>query len=240
LKKLLLFLSLINLTYADQAVWSKDTNTSISDTQVQEILKPYKQKEFTNMSFVDDIKKVYKDTGYQRNMLILGLSLGTSGSTETISTDRDSTDYTYSGSNYKLVIGKDFSFWHEEYSQPFRVQFEYELTKLSSGVDFTSYSLAFKENFTYLPLYQTPDSNLFPFAALRLGTSRIEPVSTTYSGFTLGFDLGLTYQVREIEYSLSYEYTQHDFDYPVDGVRDLLQQNKFYLSFVYKFMYEGY
>ena len=238
-KKLLIIFVVAASVFAQEGVWSNSSD-AMSEEEVKKVLQPFKKNELTHLSFVDDLEKSYEETKYQRNIFVLGFSYGYVSGTETVSTARNSQDYSSTAHDIKAIIGKDFSLWHSSKIQPVRIQFEYDIAFLDTDTKISSYFFTLKENFSYWSFYETQTSKVFPFMAFKLGNTFLTSKTFDTKGFSYGYELGVNYQYKMIEYGLSYEYTINKLDHPVDGVVDVLAQNKLLLTLNYKFMKEGY
>ena len=237
LKKSILIMSLLflNINAADN-VWSEETQ-SLSKEKSDKIIRAYQDGNQSTFTFEDDPKvKIISDV--EANILVVGLSLGFGSSEEEVSNKSGAytTDYTHS--TVKLTLGKDFTFWHEEYTQPTRIYMTYAYTGLSTDVDFTTITVGIKENMRYWPLYETKSYVIFPTVSYELGSSSLTRGSNDISGFTTEVNGGLVYQRGDFEYAVNVAFNQIAWEHPIDGIKDETQSVQFNMGVNYRWMYD--
>ena len=237
LKKFILIMSLLflNINAADN-VWSEETQ-SLSKEKSDKIIRAYQDGNQSTFTFEDDPKvKIISDV--EANILVVGLSLGFGSSEEEVSNKSGAytTDYTHS--TVKLTLGKDFTFWHEEYTQPTRIYMTYAYTGLSTDVDFTTITVGIKENMRYWPLYETKSYVIFPTVSYELGSSSLTRGSNDISGFTTEVNGGLVYQRGDFEYAVNVAFNQIAWEHPIEGIKDETQSFQFNMGLNYRWMYD--
>lgn len=232
---LLLTFSLLSLSAADN-VWTQETK-SLSSKKSNAIIKAYQDENPSDFEFEDDVEPV-KITEIEDNILVVGLSLGYGRATETVSNTRGSKDEDYSVGNVKLILGKDFTLWHEEYTQPVRFYLSYAYSALSTDVDFTTVTFGMKENMRFWPLYETDSYIIYPTLSFELGNSSLKRGDDKISGRTSEFTGGLVYQRGNFEYALNLAYNQTAWEHPIEGIKDESQGLQMHVNFNYRWMYD--
>ena len=230
-----LFLSL-NLAASDNT-WTQDTQ-GLSKENSNKVIEAYtKGKELPlNLSFKDD--KIDKEPlGIEENILVIGASFNYSSTTETLENTKGTKEESYSTSSLRFLLGKDFTFWHEQYTQPARFYLVYALNYLSSDVSTSSITFGLRENMFFWPLYSSPKSILFPTLSFEMGSSTLKRGSLSIGGLTSEASAGLTYQRGNFEYFANLNYTSITWDYPLDGIVDNSSSIGLNIGLTYKFMY---
>jgi len=237
LKKSILIMSLLflNINAADN-VWSEETQ-SLSKEKSDKIIRAYQDGNQSTSVFEDDPKvKIISDV--EENILVVGLSLGFGSSEEEVSNTNGAYTTTYTHSNVKFTLGKDFTFWHEEYTQPTRLYMTYSYTGLSTDVDFTTVTVGIKENMRYWPLYETKHYTIFPTLSYEIGNSSLTRGSHDISGLTTEVNGGVVYQRGNFEYIVKLAYNQISWEHPIDGIKDETQSFQFNMGLNYRWMYD--
>ena len=229
---LLLTLSL-SLSAAEN-IWTQDTK-ALSAQKRDAIIKAYRDNNQSSFEFEDDLKPVIT-SDIEDNILVIGLSLGSGTITETLTNTRGSYDTEYTMSSLKLILGKDFTLWHEEYTEPVRIYLAYEYSFLNTEVDFSTVTLGFKENMRFWPLYKSQNYIIYPSLSYEIGSSTLTRSSYKVSGVTSEFAGGLTYQREAFEYALNLIYHQTAWDHPIDGIKDEAQGIQVHFNLNYRWM----
>ena len=235
--KLIFSILLSALTvYAADNVWSQETE-GLSKAKSDKIIRAYKNGDQSAFTFEDDPKvKIISDV--EANILVVGLALGFGSSEEEVSNTNGAYTTSYTHSNVKLTLGKDFTFWHEEYTQPTRIYMTYAYTGLSTDVDFATFTVGIKENMRYWPLYETKSYSIYPTVSYELGNSSLTRGSNDISGFTTEVNGGVVYQRGNFEYAINLAYNQIAWEHPIDGIKDETQSFQFNMGLNYRWMYD--
>ena len=238
MKKTLLLITLSTLLYATpDYIWSEDTE-AMSQDKSDKIIQSFKDGDTSDLIFQDDSKREKNIINFKENILVLGLSLGRNTYTEKISNTTGSHSDTFSSSSLKFLLAKDFTLWHEEYTQPSRIYFTYSLNRVDSGIDFSTWTLGLQENMYYWPLYKTSTYSIYPTASLEIGSSKTDRGSNSMSGFTTEFQAGLTYsRFGNFEYFLNLSVDSINWKHPIDGIADEMTGLGINFGINYKFMY---
>ena len=232
---LIILLLFLNINAADN-VWSEETE-SLSKAKSDKIIRAYQDGNQSISTFEDDPKvKIISDV--EANILVVGLSLGFGSSEEEVSNQRGAYTTSYTHSNVKFTLGKDFTFWHEEYTQPTRIYMTYAYTSLSTDVDFTTFTVGIKENMRYWPLYETKTYSIYPTVSYELGSSTLTRGSNDISGFSTEVNGGVVYQRGDFEYAINLAYNQMAWEHPIDGIKDETQSFQFNVGVNYRWMYD--
>lgn len=233
----LLFLSFLtfSLLYGD-AVWTQKT-TPLSAQQSEKILQNYQENNQTDFEFEDDITPIVI-SDIEDNILVVGLSLGYGSQTETVSNTRGSYDKAFTLGSIKMILGKDLTLWHEEYTQPVRLYLSLDYTKLSNHIDYLSYTFGIRENMRYWPLYSSHKHTLYPMLSYELGTSRLYRAEQEISGITSELAAGIVYQYGNFEYAFNLAYHQVSWNHPIEGIKDEVQGLQAQIHFNYRWMYD--
>ena len=236
LQILFLSFSLVHTLSATDNIWTADTK-AISPDKYNAIINAYQDTNQSSFEFEDDITP-HVISDIEDNILVLGLTLGYGTTTETVSNTRGSYDMDYTMSTVKLMLGKDFTLWHDEYTQPVRIYLRYSYSALSTKVDYTTITLGFQENMRYWPLYETDNDIIYPTLSYELGSSSLQRNAFDISGVTSEFTGGLTYQRGDFEYALNLAYHQTAWQHPLDGIKDEVHGLQVYLNLSYRWMYD--
>ncbi len=233
---LLILLGSLSLVASDN-IWSKDTK-ALNQEKSERILQAYESGDTSNLNFEDDKNKKSNLYDFTENIFVVGLSVGGASLSEEISNKTGSATSSYSAINTKLIIGKDFTLWNEEYTQPTRLFFSYAFTTLDNDVDFTTYSLGIRENMEYYTFYETANYRLYPTLSLELGRSHINRGSESIQGFSTEVNLGVNY-VRDdnFEYFLNLAASSTDWKHPIDGISDEMSGFALNIGLNYKLNY---
>lgn len=219
-KTISLILFSVVLLNASEYIWSKET-PSLSKSKSEQIFQSYENGNDLNITFEDDPKKNDTIHDYSLNALVLGFSVGGISYTETLSNSIGSSSESYTSYNAAFLIGKDFTLWHDDYSQPSRLYFKYGFSKINEELDFTTWSIGLRENMYYWSIYETDKSKIYPNASFELGSSKIKRNSESQAGFTLITELGLTYmRNKNFEYFFNLSYNSVTWKHPIDGITD--------------------
>jgi len=230
---LLLFLSL-SLS-ASQSSWSVKT-PALSDSQTATIVAAYEDNKTTNITFEDDPVAEFTPL-YEDNILVLGASLGFGITQERVYNIKGEYTLDFTNANTKLMIGKDFTLWHADYTQPSRFFISYTYTYLSSKVGYHSYLFGYEERMRFWPLYQTDTSILYPTLSCAFGRSDLSRETYKISGRTSEFSTGLTYERQQFEYFFTFSYGQIVWEHPVEGIGDESSNYNLNVGLTYRFMY---
>ena len=223
--------------YASDNIWSKDTLPLETSKSIQ-IIDAYKSGDFSTLKFANDVSNKPPLYDFKENIFVVGLSLGGASYNEELSNTTGSSSTSYSSYHTKLTIGKDFTMWHEEYTQPTRVYFTYAYTALDTDISFTTWTIGFCENMDYWSLYKTSSFNIYPTVAFEVGQSSISRESYSISGLTTEFSLGLTYTRDDnFEYFIDFFNDNIIWQHPVDGIADEMTGFGFRTGLNYKLNY---
>lgn len=209
MNKLILFIAIsLSIVNATDNVWSKDTQT-ISESKSDEIIKTYNQEHNSKLNFEDDIGEKKSRYGYNKTILTIGLGIGSINYNETTTNSYTTEKNSYTSSNIKLTIGKDFTFLHKEQTQPTRIFFTYAFEKLENDLDFVIWTLGIRENMEYWPFYIGQNYKIYPTISLEVGKATLEKLQYDISGVISQVNLGATYAYKNnFEYfvNISYDY----------------------------------
>lgn len=220
---------------AAENIWTQDTK-ALSQKEREAIIKAYQENNQSNFEFADDIAPI-KISDIEDNILVVGLSLGYGSTTETLSNTRGSYDVDYGTTNIKLLFGKDFTLWHDEYTQPVRIYLALSYSALTTDVDLTTITLGIKENMRYWPLYKSNNYIIYPSLSYELGSSSLKRAAHDISGSTSEFSGGLSYERDDFEYALNLVYNQTAWKHPIEGIKDESNSLQLHLSLNYRWMY---
>jgi len=234
---LLLILSTALLLNASNYIWSKETPT-LTKEKSKKIIQAFENDDTSELVFENDPKRTKDIHNFKENIFVIGLSLGMYSYNEEISNTNGSSENRYSANNFKFLVGKDFTLWHEEYTQPSRAYFTYAFTKINSDVDFTTWSIGLRENMYYWSLYKTASYNIYPTASFEFGKTRIKRSSGVIKGLNSEIQIGLTYaRGYNFEYFINLSATATSLKYPLDGIADKMNGTGVNLGINYKLMY---
>jgi len=222
--------------FAADNIWSQDTQT-LSSQESEQAFKSYTQEHDITLKFADDIV-IKEASDIEDNILTVGVSLGYGTSTETVSNTTGSYDLDHTLGVAKVIIGKDFTFFHEEYTQPVRIYLTYAYTLLSEGVDYSTITIGIKENMRYWPLYKTNKYIIYPTLSYEIGNSSLKRASTKISGLTSEFRGGVNYARGHFEYGLEIAYNSIAWDHPIDGIKDESVGLQLHLCLNYRWMHD--
>jgi len=238
MKLLLAFMSLALVLelYAADNIWSQDTK-AVSEQEEQAAMRAYGKDRNISITFDDD--PVVKDVSdIEDNLLVVGLLLGYGSSSETVSNTTGSYSIDHSLSNFRVIIGKDFTFWHEEYTEPTRIYLALSYTALSTGVNYNSWGIGIKESMRYWSLYDTKNYTIYPTLFYEVGDSSLTRGDQSISGLTSEFGASIVYERSYFEYEFAVAYNSISWDHPVDGIKDESTGFKAYLGVNYRWMYD--
>jgi len=229
-------LFLFTNSLANENSWSKDTPT-LSDTKSKKIIQAYIDGNTTNIHFEDDTKN-HITYNYRENILMFGFELARDFNSEKVYNLSGNKTEKFSSTNFKLLLGKDFTFWHDEYTQPSRLYASYSYNIINKDVTYTTSLFGLRENMFYWSIYKKNKLNLYPTFNLELGSSKITRSSFISSGFTLGTGTGLTLNMNDnFEYFININYKKTDWEHPIDGVADEMTSYCLSIGLNYKLMY---
>ena len=239
MRKILIVLYLLGYTVlsASNPIWSKDTQP-LSETKKEKIVEAFKNSDNLRIDFTDDLipKRILYD--FKENIFVIGLAVGGQEYSETLSNRSGSKTLSLSANTLEISLAKDFTLWHEDYTQPTRLYILYSITQLDSDIAFSTTSFGLRENMYYWSLYKTDSYNIYPTISIELGQSSLKREEYSISGYTAMADIGITY-IRDanFEYFLNFDYSSINWKHPIDGVDD--KMGGFGLSFGlnYKLMY---
>jgi len=214
---LLLCISLSSLFAADN-IWTQETK-GMNTNRSQQVIDAYLvDKNITNITFEDDPKVKKRKLSIIENILMLGVSLGVNSAEDTLSNTTGSKSSSYANYEFKFTIGKDFTFWHEPYTQPTRLYLNINYSSLGEEVSSLGWTIGLRENMTYWPLYTTPTYTIYPTFSFELGNATMTRNSFSVNGFILQTDIGLTYQQNHnLEYFLNFKANKSDWNYAQAG-----------------------
>ena len=99
----------------------------------------------------------------------------------------------FSSQNITLTLGKDFTLWHKDHTEPTRLYLTYSHSNISSNIHYNSYTLGLKENMFYWSLYKDTHFTLYPTFYLEMGSSSLRRNQQDISRFTTLYGAGVTY-----------------------------------------------
>ena len=207
-KVLYIVILIYSLVYASDNVWSKETQ-AIPQSQYENIIKNYNSNTDSKLDFEDDREEITYRYGYNKTILTVGLSVGATKYDVSNKKDRIQDKDSYTASNIKFTLGKDFTFLHKEGTQPTRIFFTYAFEKLDNNLDFIIWTLGVRENMQYWSFYKNENSKIYPTVSIEVGKGRLEKVNYDISGITSEANIGLTYAYGnnfEYFFNLSYDY----------------------------------
>ena len=232
---LLLILLLLPLG-AVENVWTQETK-GLSPQKRDAIIQAYREGNESTLKFEDDVKpRVISEI--EENILVVGASVGYGSTTETVSNTVGAYDVAYTVGSFKLLLGKDFTLWHEEYTQPVRLYLQFTYAALSTDVRVTTFTFGIKENMRYWPLYKNDSFSIYPSLSYEIGSSSLQRASYDISGITSEFAGGLSYQRGDFEYALNLVYNQTAWEHPIEGIKDESQGFQAHLNLNYRWMYD--
>ena len=238
MKKTLLLCALSTLLFSNpDYIWSKDTQ-AMSQDKSDKILQSYKDGDADNLTFKDDPKRKNDTVDFKENIFVLGLSLGADSYSQEVSNAQGSYFGTHSATNVKFTIAKDYTLWHEEYTQPSRLYFAFALTQVDTNVDYRTWTIGLRENMYYWPLYKSSTYSIYPNASFEIGSSNINRGNSSMSGFTSQVEFGLTYSRNSnFEYFLDARASSITWKHEIDGVADEMSGVGISFGLNYKLMY---
>jgi len=241
LNKLIMLIPLCYLTlYGSDNIWSKDT-PSISKEKSQKIIKAYESGDTSTLNFENDPELKKKNFNFKENVFVIGFGLGYGSHSEKLSNTTGSETFSYSSLNTKIIVGKDFTMWNEEYTQPTRIYLSYLYTKLDSDVTYTTVGLGITENMRYFPLYKSASFTLYPTLSFELAQSSLSRDTLSATGLTTEINLGLAYTRDDnFEYYVNLFANSINWNHPVDGIADEMSGFGLYFGLNYKLNYGDY
>jgi len=221
---------------AAESVWTQNTKV-LSQKNSKAIIRAYKDNNQSNFEFTDDIEPP-KTSDIEDNILVLGLSFGYGSITETLTNTRGSYDVDYSINSLKITFGKDFTLWHDEYTQPVRLYLTFSYNILSTDIDYTTITIGIKENMRYWPLYTSENYLIYPTLSYEIGSSHLTRSEHDISGVTSELAGGIGYERSNIEYTLDLSYSQTAWNHPIDGIKDESKGLQVHMNLNYRWMYD--
>ena len=220
--------------FAD-TTWSDQTQP-LDAKKVDEILNQDQNSSFWKLNLINsDQKDRYL---FKSNLLVLSMQIGMSKGDETVSNKNGSRSANLDLKEVKLVLGKDFTLWHDEFHQYSRLFIAYSYTASQDNISYTTISLGLLERMRYYTFYKTKNWDFYPKISAEAGTSKLERDSYNIDGFTMEAGAGIVAQYRHnYECSLDMAYKTTRWQYPIDGIEDKF--NGFYIGigFSYRIMY---
>jgi len=237
LKLFILIFILFTNSFANDNIWTKDT-ASMSESKSTKIINSYIENNNTNLTFIDSQEDEVITYPFRENILTIGLDLGYDYNSEKIyNTIGEKTD-TFSSYSFKITFAKDFTLWHEEYTQPSRIYASYNIAYLDEDVSYSTFSIGLRENMFYWSIYQDSKLNIYPSVNFELGSSSISRETYTSSGFTSVIGAGITLVNDDnFEYFINFNSKSIDWDHPVDGIADEMSVYSISFGLNYKLMY---
>lgn len=233
---LLSFLLLAKLS-ASQNVWTQDTD-AMSDAKAQQIIDSYLENNATlSIELEEDIPEV-QSFDFRENIFTVGIEVGFTSNTEKIYNVSGEKTQTFSSTDFKFTFGKDFTLWHEEYTEPTRLYLSYEYSLLSENISYTTFTFGLRENMFYWSLYKDETYNIYPTLHAELGSSSIDRDILSSSGSTTAFGVGVALVVDDnFEYFFNINSKSIDWEHPVDGIADEMSAYSLSIGLNYKLMY---
>jgi len=240
LKLFLVSVLMIGTLYADKTSWSSKTKT-IDQDESKQIIEAYTKGKTLPLylTFADD-KAPVKGLGIEENILVFGMGLSYGATQERVSNKNGSNSDSYTTSSLTLMLGKDFTLWHEKYHQLSRIYLTYNYNFLSTDLTYSAFSFGFKESMEYFTFYEGDGFYMYPTLAIELGQSYIERDKLSIRGFTTAAAGGIVYQRGNFEYYLNVTSTTIDWNHPVDGIKDKAHTLGLSFGLNYKLMYGSY
>lgn len=232
----LIALLLTTELFAVENAWTKNT-PALSSSKSEAIIKAYEENNTSKIIFDDDPKKV-TDRVFDENIFMVGIAMAYEANSEkTYNKSGDKTE-NFSATNLTLTLGKDFTLWHEDNTEPTRLYMTYSYSNISADVSYSSYTLGLKENMFYWSIYKDAEFNLYPTLYLEMGSSSLTRNEQDISGFTTLYGAGITLaQHKNFEYMLNFHLKNIDWEHPVEGVADEMNVYSFTIGVNYKLMY---
>jgi len=210
----------------------------MSKEKSQKIINAYESGDTQALNFENDPEIKKKKFDFKENILVVGLALGYASHSEELSNTTGSEKFSYSSLNTKFIIGKDFTMWNEDYTQPTRLYFTYSSTKLDSDITYATFGLGISENMRYFPLYKQESSILYPTLSFEFSRSTINRESLSTDGLTAELSLGLAYSLDDnFEYFVNIFANSISWNHPVDGIADDMSGIGISLGLNYKLNY---
>ena len=223
--------------FSQEIRWSKET-TPLSENKAQQILEAYKNKKEIDIKLEDDFSQKEETYTFKENIFLFGLEVGVNSNSEKIYNKVSEKTSEYSSKRLKLLFAKDFTLWHEEYTQPSRLYGSFSYSFLDSNVKYTTFSMGLKENMFYWSIYKRDNFNLYPTFYLELGSSSITRETFTSSGFTKEGGIGIALSHgHNFEYYIDISSKSINWDHPIDGIADEMSSYGVSIGINYKIMY---
>jgi hypothetical protein len=239
MKKIIILLTFLSFAlFGADNIWTQETQ-GMSESKSEKIINAYLKGKSQELNFQDDPEVQKYKLDITENIFTLGLSIGGNSATDTVSNNTGSQTLTNDGYGIKLIVGKDFTFWHKDYTQPTRLYLAYDYATLGSASEITTWSFGVKENMYYWPIYNTDKFTIYPTLSLEFGRSTLQRDSiANITGYKMGADLGINY-VRDnnFEYYCNFNISNTAWDYPLDGIAYETLSFGLYLGLSYKFNY---
>jgi len=231
---LLLLLLLLTLQAAENS-WTTET-PSLPASKTQTIIEAYEANNTQNITFKDDPKKIYITTS-EDNILVLGTSFSFGLTQERVYNTRGEYTTDYSLFSGKVTLGKDFTLWHQDYTQPSRFLVSYSYNYLNSETGYQEVLFGYEERMRYWPLYKTSKATLYPTLSYALGRAQLSRKKYHIQGQTSEITTGLSYERHNFEYLVTLVYHQASWEHPIEGIGD--ESSSYNLNFGanYRFMY---
>ena len=223
-------------SFANDNIWNKDTK-SMSQAKSNKIINSYIENNNTHLTFFDS-EKPEETCPFRENILVVGLGLAYDANSEKIYNNSGKKTETFSSYSFKMTFAKDFTLWHEEYTQPSRIYASYNYTYFDKDVSYSTFSIGLRENMFYWSIYQDGKLNIYPSVNVELGSSSITRETYTSSGFSTVIGAGITLVDDDnFEYFINFNSKSIDWDHPVDGIADEMSVYSINFGLNYKLMY---
>jgi hypothetical protein len=237
LKKIIFsILCISSLALSSENIWSQQTQT-LDNAQTKDILKDFDKDKFELFNFKDEDEIELQDSYYDSNFMVFGIQATGLAYSEKLSNEKGSKTVDTNGYNIQLSIGKDFTLWHKDFTQPSRIYFKYSYSLLDSDIEMTSWGFGLKENMSYYSFYTTQNSKIYPTFSIEIAKAYIDRDNQTIHGLKSVGTLGVTYAYKKhMEYFLDLVCDYNDWKHPVDGISDQIIGYGLSLGINYKIM----
>ena len=222
--------------FADGHIWSTKT-PALTPAQSKQVIHAYEENNQTEIVFKDD-PKVLVTSKIEANILVLGASIGMGSTSERIYNSVGEKVETYGHVNAKFTIGKDFTFWHEEYTQPTRIFATYTYTYLQQSLGYHTFTMGLEERMRYWSFFKTDKGTFYPTLSYQLGRTVLSRKYESIEGRTSELNTGVTYEHLGFEYFLTLAYNSITWQHPIEGIGDESTNYQMNLGVNYRFMYE--
>ena len=216
-------------------VWSSEQKP-LQKEQAQKVLKDFeKNSSWDAIVLKEEQKPLISQTKF--NLCTLSVGVGGYVGNETLSNTTGSKTVHVSGYGGSVAIGKDFAWWHNDFSQYSRLYFNYEYEHLDE-VSFSTYTIGVAERMKYFSFLCYRGFVFYPVMSIGFGKAKLSQRNTTVGGFEYDGSLAVTTQYGyNYELSVAAKYAHIAWDYPIEGVEDSFAGLSMQILFTYRINY---